>query len=213
MPMALDLTPHLELAYLSSAQAQKHVTVNDALRRLSGIVQLSVTSANIASQPSNPVAGDRYMLPTGKSGTDWDHFQVGSIAYFIDGNWFELVPTKGWLCSLHDTLELSIFDGTNWTLISSVQGEAMLTKILDSAADGTSDASNSAALDPRDKMDFQIDLTGGTPTVTLYGRLDPTLPWIEIDEVTDDALVTHHWHPYVRAVVSGGDAVIHVLPV
>ncbi|HHN73529.1 MAG TPA: DUF2793 domain-containing protein, partial [Thermopetrobacter sp.] len=61
-------SPNLALPLLSAAQAQKHVTVNDALSRLDGLVQLSVKDRNLAAPPASPVDGDRYIVATGGSG-------------------------------------------------------------------------------------------------------------------------------------------------
>ena len=44
-----DATTHLLLPYILAAQAQKHVTHNEALRILDGLVQLSV--ARIGNYP------------------------------------------------------------------------------------------------------------------------------------------------------------------
>ena len=41
-----DATTHLLLPYLLAAQAQKHVTHEEALRLLDGFVQLSATPSN-----------------------------------------------------------------------------------------------------------------------------------------------------------------------
>ena len=45
---------NLMLPFLAVGQAQKHVTVNETIRRLDAIVQLSVVSATTAVQPGSP---------------------------------------------------------------------------------------------------------------------------------------------------------------
>jgi len=47
----MTLTPKLSLPYIMPAQAQKHVTHNEALAKLDVIVQLSVLSMNLKSPP------------------------------------------------------------------------------------------------------------------------------------------------------------------
>ena len=54
-----DTTTHLLLPYILTAQAQKHVTHNEALRLLDGLVQLSVLDRNLNSPPGSPADGDR----------------------------------------------------------------------------------------------------------------------------------------------------------
>ena len=44
-------TPNLQLPYILAAQAQKHVTHNEALRKLDAIVNLSVADRNLAAPP------------------------------------------------------------------------------------------------------------------------------------------------------------------
>ena len=63
-----DTSSNLTLPYLAPGQAQKHVTVNEAIRRLDAILQLSAVSATLASQPASPADGAVYVLPAGKSG-------------------------------------------------------------------------------------------------------------------------------------------------
>ena len=85
-----DTSAHLQLPYLLAAQAQKHVTHNEALRMLDGIVQLSVLDRHLATPPGAPAEGDRYIVAASASGdwTGWDN----SVAYFVDGAWMRLVP-------------------------------------------------------------------------------------------------------------------------
>ena len=52
----------LNLPYILPAQAQKHVTHNDALRALDAIVHLAVLDRDIASPPASPQEGDRYIV-------------------------------------------------------------------------------------------------------------------------------------------------------
>ena len=49
-----DTTIHLGLPYLLAAQAQKHVTHNEALRLLDAMVQLSVLDRTRTAPPGQP---------------------------------------------------------------------------------------------------------------------------------------------------------------
>ena len=57
-----DATTHLLLPYILAAQAQKHVTHNEALRLLDGLVQLSVLDRDLTAPPGSPADGDRYIV-------------------------------------------------------------------------------------------------------------------------------------------------------
>ena len=63
-------TSHLGLPLLAPAQAQKHVTVNEALTRLDAMVQLRVISTSLATPPSSAIEGDCYGVPVGAV-NDW----------------------------------------------------------------------------------------------------------------------------------------------
>ena len=57
-----DTSTHLLLPYLLAAQAQKHVTVNEALRLLDGLVQLAVLDRHLTAPPAGPAGGARYIV-------------------------------------------------------------------------------------------------------------------------------------------------------
>ena len=63
-----DATTHLLLPYILAAQAQKHVTHNEALRLLDGLVQLSVLDRDLTAPPGSPADGDRYIVGSRRDG-------------------------------------------------------------------------------------------------------------------------------------------------
>ena len=64
-----DHTTHLLLPYILAAQAQKHVTHNEALRILDGLVQLSVIDRTRTAPPISPADGDRTSSPRARPAT------------------------------------------------------------------------------------------------------------------------------------------------
>jgi hypothetical protein len=92
----MDTTARLGLPYLLPNQAQKHVTLNEALGRLDILVQQTVISSQTAVQPATPEEGDTYILPASPSGADWSLAAEGDIAAFADGVWLFLTPQPGW---------------------------------------------------------------------------------------------------------------------
>lgn len=110
-----ETSPNLSLPYLAPAQAQKHVTVNEALRRLDAVVQMSVVSDTLAAQPGAPVEGAAYILPPGKTGSAWGAMPNHAIAAWRDGAWEEIRPRTGWMAAVVDTATLLIFDGASWS--------------------------------------------------------------------------------------------------
>jgi len=107
-----DATTHLLLPYILAAQAQKHVTHNEALRILDGLVQLSVLDRDLTAPPGSPTDGDRYIVCSGASG-DWMGWDL-NVALWTDGAWLRLPPRTGWRAWIEDENVLLVYDGSSW---------------------------------------------------------------------------------------------------
>jgi len=108
-------TANLMLPYLAAGQAQKHVTVNESLQRLDALVQLSAVSATTSAEPGSPADGAIYVLPSGKTGSDWGAMADGALAYYVDGAWQEIAPSEGWRAYVRDTDNFLLFNGSAWS--------------------------------------------------------------------------------------------------
>jgi len=121
-----DATTHLLLPYILAAQAQKHVTHNEALRLLDGLVQLSVLDQDLTAPPGSPTDGDRYIVASGATGawTGWDL----NVALWTDGAWLRLPPRTGWRAWVEDEGLLQVYDGSVWigTTPTELQNTALL---------------------------------------------------------------------------------------
>lgn len=106
-------TFHLGLPFLEAAQAQKHVTVNEALRRIDALLHLSVVSRLTGPLPEEPAEGARYIT------------EEGEVAAFVDGAWITFAPKAGWRAWNEATGAMLIHDGYGWTVPSGV-GPALL---------------------------------------------------------------------------------------
>ncbi len=105
-------TVHLGLPTIAAAQAQKHVTHNEALRILDALVMLSVQDRDLSAPPGSPSEGDRYLvMPAGSGGFAGRDNQ---IAHYRDGAWDFHAPQSGWLCYVEDEDALVVFDGGSW---------------------------------------------------------------------------------------------------
>lgn len=112
MPQSDDHSPHLGLPYLLPAQAQKHVTHNEALRLLDLLVQLAVSRRDLASPPSAPAEGERHIVGTAAA-SNWAG-QEGRIAVHEQGSWSFITPQPGWRVQvLTEGTEL-VHDGAVW---------------------------------------------------------------------------------------------------
>jgi len=121
-----DTTAHLALPFIMAAQAQKHVTHNEALRLLDGIVQLSVLDRDLIAPPGSPADGDRYIVASGATGA-WAGWDL-NVALWADGTWLRLPPRTGWRAWVEDEGLLLVYNGSNWvgTMPTVLQNLALL---------------------------------------------------------------------------------------
>lgn len=153
-------TPNLALPYIAAAQAQKHVTHNEALRRLDAIVQLSLASRALAAPPVAPAEGARYLVAAAGTG-DWAGHD-GEVAAFQDGAWMFFVPGTGWRAWVEDEDALLVFDGSAWVGISAAVNPAPLIGV-----NTTADATNKLAVKSNAVLMSHDDVTPGSGDVRL----------------------------------------------
>lgn len=111
-----DASTNLQLPYLLASQAQKHVTHNEAIRLLDGLVQMSVIDRDLTAPPFSPSDGDRYIVGSGATG-DWTGWDL-NVAYYVDGVWTRLAPRPGWRAWIEDEKLLRVWDGAAWASIT-----------------------------------------------------------------------------------------------
>jgi len=128
----MDTTPNLKMPNIEAAQAQKHVTHNEALRVLDAIVQLGVIDRDLTAAPGSPTNGERYIVATSATGTWAGKDQ--QIAVWQDNAWGYHVPQEGWLAWVADEDKLLAWDGTTWNEVSG--GGAGGSTSLNPAAGG-----------------------------------------------------------------------------
>jgi len=105
-------SPNLGLPFIEAAQAQKHVTHNEALRGVDALLQLSVLDRDLTTPPVSPADGDRYLVAPGAGGS-WAG-KDNLITVWQDSLWAFYSPQSGWLCWVTDEKSLITWDGTAW---------------------------------------------------------------------------------------------------
>jgi hypothetical protein len=105
-------TLNLGLPLLAPSQAQKHVTVNEALARLDGMTQLVIASASQSAPPAAASEGAVYAVPSGATG-DWSGHE-GQLAIGSNGGWVFVTPQVGWRGFLAETGAHVVWDGAGW---------------------------------------------------------------------------------------------------
>jgi hypothetical protein len=136
----VDETPNLNLPYIMAAQAQKHVTHNEAIRRLDAIVQTSVVDRDLGAPPGSPVEGACYIVAAGATGA-WTG-REGEIAAYQDGAWAFYPPREGWIVWVCDEDLLCAWDGADWVLAYDLNPTPLVG--VNATADATNRLSVSA---------------------------------------------------------------------
>lgn len=107
-----DTSPRLSLPFIAPAQAQKHVTHNEALLRLDVLAQLTLEDINQTLPPAAPQEGQVWALGANPSG-DWTG-QSDMLAAFVNGAWLFITPATGWQAvNITDNAAL-VWTGSAW---------------------------------------------------------------------------------------------------
>lgn len=108
----------LGLPFIQPAQAQKHVTHNEAIQTLDTLVQLSVRNHTDSTPPGDAVPGDHFLVAGPGSGA-WAG-QGNAIAVLDAGGAWRFVPAQaGWVAYVRDIGQQLVFDGTEWAVLET----------------------------------------------------------------------------------------------
>lgn len=110
--METNDTARLEMPLLQPAQAQKHVTVNEALLRLDGMVNLVLQSVDLSAPPFGATEGQCWGVP-GEAQGEWAG-QGGRIAVAANGGWVFLPASAGMRGFILDRGLEAVHDGSRW---------------------------------------------------------------------------------------------------
>lgn len=169
-------TANFRLPLVLAAQAQKHVTVNEALVRLDALGQTRLASRSQTIPPVSVSDGALYGVPVGASGA-WAG-KEGRIALWLNGGWEFVTPQVGWRSWIADEATPAVFDGATWAAgVAAVsQGGAGLSfRVIEADhAIGTGAESVTAALIPSGALVFGVTGRvvqgfGGTATAFRVG--------------------------------------------
>ncbi len=111
-------TINLALPLIAAAQAQKHVTHNEAITLLDALAQIAVKERDRATPPEAPDPGDRYIVGNGATGVFAGH--EGALALYDAGRWIFLSPRPGWIAYVEGEAGLVAFDGVAWRVLEDL---------------------------------------------------------------------------------------------
>lgn len=117
--MQIDETMRLEMPLLKPAQAQKHVTMNEALMRLDGMVNLVLQSVTVTTPPE-VIEGQCWAVPKGASGRWAGHER--QIAIGSNGGWVFVPALVGMRGFVADRGLSAMFSGSDWIVGAVTMG-------------------------------------------------------------------------------------------
>ena len=136
-----ELSPRLAMPFIMPAQAQKHVTHNEALELLDSLVQMTLQSIDEPHPPAAPQDGQAWCVAAGA--TDAWAGQDGQIACWRGGGWMYLPVPLGCLAWVQDRAELHVYDGGQWL----TKGQApSFDQIAEVGINTSADAANRLAV-------------------------------------------------------------------
>lgn len=135
-------TTHLGITLVEQSQAQKEVTVNQALVRLDALLNSGAKSCALNTPPGSPASGDVYIVGGSPTGT-WAG-QAGQLAYF-DQLWRFIAPNEGMSLWVNDENLVYSYDGAVWAAGAGMCGgssgqlqynhSGLMTGVANSAVD------------------------------------------------------------------------------
>ncbi len=152
----MSSTALLQLPLLQASQAQKHVTMNEALVRLDGLAQISLLSRTMSVPPSGAEEGDCYAVPAGAAAgwTGWD----GGLAIASNGGWIRIDPHEGWIAWIVDEHARATFLSGSWavhSIASARNGALACFEVVDVDFEVAPGSDQVVGLDiPKDSMVF-----------------------------------------------------------
>lgn len=106
---------------ITTSQIRKHTLQQDDLSPDSLVWQEPVIDKDLTTPPGGESEGDRYLIISGGSGTDFSGHD-NDIAQYINGSYSFYTPLEGWMIWIKDEDKLYKFDGSSWSEFTSGAG-------------------------------------------------------------------------------------------
>lgn len=161
---------NLALPYLEGAQAQKHVTVNESLRRLDALVLLAIEDKDLVAPPGSPSDGARY-IPKATATGAWSG-KENFVAHYVDGAWEFYAPREGFAAYVRDEDAFYTYDGSAWLRSDRAQH-------VDLSSTTTLDTSHMSRA-------VRVNALGGAVTITLPSS-PSTDDWVTLRKTDSSA--------------------------
>lgn len=176
-------TEILSLIEVASADADKFVIHNKALRQIEGQT-IHVKSRTNSGPPVSPSNGDTYIVDNATGNWSGGTWAVNDIAHYYGGAWYNYTPFEGLRVWIDDEDNEHIFDGTDWDIYNFNSGSGTYTfNLTDNTADaldiqeGSNNYININTTNASENISFGNATTNpsfsflGSGTVTIAGDL------------------------------------------
>lgn len=110
-----EVSARLDLPLIQPSQAQKHVTHNEALQLLDGLVQAVVEESGAETPPLTPLTGQMFALGASPAG-EWAG-EAGRLALRIADAWLFIAPREGWRVWDKAAAKLMVREAGGWAEI------------------------------------------------------------------------------------------------
>lgn len=107
----MTITSHINITLLEQGQAQKEITVNEALQKIDAILNIGAVSIGDTTPPVSPSNGDVYIVGNSATG-DWSGYD-NNIAYF-ETIWKFISPNEGMSLWVNDEDKIYSWDNSAW---------------------------------------------------------------------------------------------------
>lgn len=132
----MQTTGRFELPLIMPSQAQKHVTHNEALTLLDGLIHLVITASGLTAPPLSAVTDDAYLVGSPAAGAWFG--QEGKIALNSDAGWRFTLPVRGMTAFFVSANELRIYEQGVWTKLGDYVGALNYAMLgVNTSADAT----------------------------------------------------------------------------
>lgn len=172
-----ETTTRFSLPYIMPAQAQKHLTHNQALRYLDLFLNLCVLSDSTTNPPPMAQENAAFIIPDGAIDA-WSG-RAAQVAVFWDGAWQFFAPVIGWTAWVQSRQSAVTFNGNTWVTAAGSDAGTDIKTAFDIAVENGFQGSESEWLtsligaNGRDGADGAIGPMGpkGDPGTTSWDGL------------------------------------------
>ena len=139
-----EQTPKLSLPLIQGAQAQKHVTHNEAIELLDMLTQLSVEAVGTTTPPTSANEGQTWVVGAGATGA-WAG-RDDDIASWRGGGWLFVSPKGGWHAWSKADDKFSVYFDGSWQDLPGGSGTPDMNNLVGVGINATADATNKLAV-------------------------------------------------------------------